>query len=149
MTGIDERFVGDDPIGTIRPKFVRGAHGDVQPKSTLLCDDAGERLVFEVVEQPNIFGVSGNIGYLFGEKPRIDRMTDRTNGGDGEVRFKMTVVIPGKGCHTITALDAGSQQRARKSPHATFQSCPIGVKEGSVAAPRDHRGVGVIKRGVD
>src|SRR5258708_12025986 len=84
VTGIDERFVGDDPIGTIRPKFVRGAHGDVQPKSTLLCDDAGERLVFEVVEQPNIFGVSGNIGYFFGEKPPIVRIPDPTNARDSQ-----------------------------------------------------------------
>ncbi len=40
-------------------------------------------------------------------------MTNRADGGDGEVRFKMAVVIPGKGRHTITALDARSQQRAR------------------------------------
>jgi hypothetical protein len=76
-------------------------------------------------------------------------MTDRSDGGDGEVRLEMAMVIPGKGRHTIAALDAGSQQRARKSPHAAFQSGPVAMKERSVAAPRNHRRVGVINRGVD
>src|SRR5258708_34529785 len=115
----------------------------------LLCNDTGERLVFEVVEQPDIFGVSGNISYLFWEQPGIDRMTNRADGGDGEVRFEMAMVIPGKGRHTIAALDAASQQRAPKSPHARFQSCPVPGKKGSVAAARTDRGVGGGNRGTD
>jgi hypothetical protein len=72
VIGIDKCLVGNDAIGKIGSKFVWRAHRDVEPKRMLPCNDTGERLVFEVVEQPNIFGVFSNIDDLFGEKPRVD-----------------------------------------------------------------------------
>src|SRR5258708_9206100 len=113
ITRLDERVVGKGSIRPTRPKLIDRAHRHVEPQFTLFCDNAGERLVFEIVEQPDIFRVLRDIDHLLGKEPRIDLMTDGADRGDSEVRLKVTMVVPGEGCYTITSLDARSQQCAR------------------------------------
>ena len=57
-------------------------------------DRLRQRVILQIVEQSDIFRMPRDVGDLLRKKPRVDGMAHGTDGRDGEVCLKVTVIVP-------------------------------------------------------
>ena len=61
-----------------------------------------------------VLGMVDRVSDLLRKEPKVDRVQDGADGGDGEIGFEMLLAIPAKAADAVTGFDAEPMQRRRE-----------------------------------
>ena len=72
----------------------------------------------QIEEDDAVLGVVDDVRDLLGEKPRVDRVDDRTHAGDGVVQLEVAVAVPGEGADAVAAAARPGAERVGEPARA-------------------------------
>ena len=101
-----------------------------------------------IEEKRLIFSMVGNVGKLFREEARIERVIDGAHAGDAVPGFDMAIGIQRQCADAVAQLDTALFECRGDAARPRRDLAPIGPVQGAVGQVADHLALGVINFGV-